>query len=141
MFTANGLQFAGYTDGSNKARQGDLMATGDYGWFDDDGRLFIDGRENDMIVSGGENVFPSHVEEVLQRHPHVTDAAVAGVADAEFGQTVAAWVVCAGDLDMSELENWAADHFATYERPRRYTEVDQLPRTATGKVRRNQLHP
>ena len=72
------------------------MSTGDVGHFDDDGRLFIDGRDDDMIVSGGENLFPGEVEELLITHPAIVEAAVIGVDDEEFGKRLAAYVVVAG---------------------------------------------
>lgn len=139
VFTANSMQFEGYTDGSDKVRSGDLMATGDLGWFDSFGRLFVDGRENDLIVTGGENVFPAAVEEVLEQHPAVHQAAVVGVPDDDFGQRVVAFLVTDDSTDATEYEAWARDRLAPYERPRTVHLVESLPMTTTGKVLRRSL--
>ena len=87
------MQFEGYTGGGNKEIVDGLMSTGDVGHFDADRRLYIDGRDDEMIVSGGENVFPREVEELLVTHPAIADAAVIGVEDEEFGQRLSAFVV------------------------------------------------
>ncbi len=97
IFVSNGMEFEGYTDGQTKEVIAGLMSSGDVGHFDEAGRLFIDGRDDDMIVSGGENVFPQEVEELLLAHPGVADAAVIGVDDEDFGQRLAAYVVVRGD--------------------------------------------
>ena len=93
IFVSNGMEFEGYTDGQTKEVIAGLMSSGDVGHFDAAGRLFIDGRDDDMIVSGGENVFPQEVEELLLAHPDLADAAVIGVDDEDFGQRLAAYVV------------------------------------------------
>ena len=139
VFTANAMQFDGYTDGTNRTRLGKLMATGDLGYFDDDGRLFVDGRENDLIVTGGENVFPSLVEEVLERHPSVRQAAVIGMADDEYGQRVVGFVVAESDLDRDELNEWCRHQLASFQQPREIRCVDALPMTTTGKIIRHAL--
>ena len=97
IFVSSGLEFAGYTDGKNKEVIDGLMSSGDVGHFDSAGRLFVDGRDDEMIVSGGENVFPQEVEELLLGHPEVADAAVIGVPDEDFGARLAAYVVAAAD--------------------------------------------
>jgi len=139
VFTANSMQFAGYTDGTTRNRLGALMATGDMGYLDDDGRLFVDGRENDLIVTGGENVFPSQIEELLEQHPHVKQAAVVGVPDDQYGQIVAAFVVTGSKFSSEGFDRWSRKELAGFQRPRRVTVVDQLPMTTTGKIKRSEL--
>ena len=93
IFVASGFPFEGYTGGDTKATIGDLMSSGDVGHFDSAGRLFIDGRDDDMIISGGENLFPSEVEDLLAGHPAVREVAVVGVDDEAWGQRLKAIVV------------------------------------------------
>ena len=102
IFVGNELVFDGYTGGGNKAIIDGLMSTGDVGHFDDGGRLFIDGRDDEMIVSGGENVFPREVEDLLSHHDAVEEAAVVGVDDAKFGQRLKAFVVLGSEASASE---------------------------------------
>jgi len=118
-----------------------LADTGDLGHFDNAGRLFIDGREDDMIISGGENVFPGEVEHLLMTHYQVRDAAVIGVADHEFGQRLRAFVVPTpgAALDPAELREFVRVSLARHKVPRDVVVVPRLPRTATGKVIRNRL--
>ena len=113
------------------------MSTGDVGHFDDDGRLFVDGRDDEMIVSGGENVFPREVEDLLADHEQIDEAAVIGVADEEFGQRLKAFVVRAGDgasLDEEAIKDYVKRNLARFKVPREVVFVDELPRNATGKV-------
>jgi acyl-CoA synthetase (AMP-forming)/AMP-acid ligase II len=137
IYTGGGLRFAGYTGGGGKRRYGDLLGTGDLGHFDAAGRLFIDGRADDMIVSGGENVFPGEVEDLLTGHAGVADVAVTGVEDAEFGQRLAAYVVrtAGSTVTEHELKNYVREHLARYKVPRDVHFVDGLPRTSSGKVK------
>jgi acyl-CoA synthetase (AMP-forming)/AMP-acid ligase II len=141
VFIGGDLVFEGYANGATKETLGELMNTGDLGHFDGEGRLFIDGREDDMIVSGGENVFPREVEDVLRRHEHVRDVYVIGVEDEEFGQRLRAFVVSGTGADVSERE--LTDHVRAslerYKVPREIVFLDELPRNATGKVLRTQL--
>jgi fatty-acyl-CoA synthase len=118
-----------------------LVDTGDLGHFDEDGRLFIDGREDDMIISGGENVFPSEVEHLLMTHYQVRDAAVVGVPDHQFGQRLRAYVVPTPGvrLDPTELREFVRVSLARHKVPRDVVIVPRLPRTATGKVIRDRL--
>jgi fatty-acyl-CoA synthase len=118
-----------------------LVDTGDLGHFDEAGRLFIDGREDDMIISGGENVFPGEVEHLLMTHYQVRDAAVVGVPDHEFGQRLRAYVVPTPGtiLNPTELRDFVRVSLARHKVPRDVVIVPRLPRTATGKVIRNQL--
>ena len=139
MFTANSMQFAGYTDGTSRDRIGTLMATGDLGYLDADGRLIVGGRGNDLIVTGGENVFPSQIEELLELHPMVNQAAAIGVHDDEYGQVVAAFIVTAAGFDRDHFDAWSRHELAGFQRPRTVHQVDELPMTTTGKVKRNEL--
>jgi acyl-CoA synthetase (AMP-forming)/AMP-acid ligase II len=141
IFVGSELLFDGYTGGGDKARVGALMSTGDMGHFDADGRLFVDGRDDDMIVSGGENVFPSEVENLLAGLPGVGEAAVIGVPDDEFGQRLRAYVVpeSGASLDADELKAQVRRNLARYKVPREIVFVDELPRNATGKVLKRNL--
>jgi fatty-acyl-CoA synthase len=118
-----------------------FMSTGDVGHFDPAGRVFVDGRDDDMILSGGENVFPQEVEELLTAHPAVADAAVYGVPDADFGQRLAAMVIINDGLETSEdeLRNHVRERLARFKVPREIRFVEQLPRTNTGKLQRRAL--
>jgi fatty-acyl-CoA synthase len=132
-------QFTEYTGGGTKDRIRGLMSSGDVGFFDDEGRLFVTGRADDMIVSGGENVFPLEVEEVLLAHPDVVDVMVAGVADDEFGQRLAVFVVRGpgGSVDADGIRSFIASRLARHKVPRDVNFVDELPRNATGKLLRS----
>jgi len=141
IFVSNGMEFEGYTDGQHKEVIAGLMSSGDVGHFDEAGRLFIDGRDDDMIVSGGENVFPQEVEELLLAHPELADAAVIGVDDEDFGQRLAAYVV-ARDADgpaADEIKGYVRANLARYKVPRDIVFIDELPRNATGKVLKREL--
>ena len=142
IFVGSPLLFDGYTGGgASKEIIDGLMSTGDVGHFDAQGRLFIDGRDDDMIVSGGENVFPQEVEELLVIHDDVVDAAVYGVPDPEFGQRLAAMIVRKPETSVSddELKSFVRERLARYKVPREITFVERLPRTSTGKLQRRKL--
>ena len=141
IFIGGPLQFEGYTGGGSKELIDGLMSTGDVGHFDEQGRLFVDGRDDEMIVSGGENVFPQEVEALLANHEAVADAAVFGVPDDEFGQRLAARVVLKPEasVDEDELKQYVREHLARYKVPREIEFVPQLPRTSTGKLQRRKL--
>lgn len=139
VFTANAMQFDGYTNGTTRARIGSLMATGDMGYLDAQGRLFVDGRENDLMVTGGENVFPSQVEELLDTHPHIEQSAVVGLPDDEFGQIIASCLVVRPEFSSADFDSWCRQELAGFQRPRRIHVVDALPMTTTGKVKRNDV--
>ncbi|GLW93805.1 fatty-acyl-CoA synthase [Actinokineospora globicatena] len=141
VFAGSGLAFGGYTDGRHKEVIGGLLSTGDVGHFDAAGRLFIDGRDDDMIVSGGENVFPGEIENLLVAHPGVVEAAVLGVADAEFGQRLKAYVVLAPGASVSaeELREHVRANLARFKVPREVVFLAELPRNATGKLVRKEL--
>jgi fatty-acyl-CoA synthase len=142
IFVGSELVFEGYTGGGSKEVSAEgLMSTGDMGHIDDDGRLFIDSREDDMIVSGGENVYPGEVEELLSKHPKIADAAVVGVEDKDFGQRLKAFVVTSSGADVSEdeVKQYVKEHLARYKVPRDVEFLDELPRNATGKVLKREL--
>ncbi len=141
VFVGSGLRFSGYTGGGGKQEIDGLLSAGDLGHFDADGLLFIDGRDDDMIVSGGENVFPAEVENLLVEHPAVADAAVIGVTDDEFGQRLKAVVVTRAGRDVSadELRAHVKANLARHKVPRDVEFVAALPRNATGKLLRDEL--
>jgi fatty-acyl-CoA synthase len=116
------------------------MSTGDVGHFDDVGRLYIDGRDDEMIVSGGENVFPREVEELLLTHSAIDDVAVIGVADADFGQRLKAFVVLGeGSITAEEIQQFVKDNLARYKAPREVVFLDDLPRNPSGKILKREL--
>jgi fatty-acyl-CoA synthase len=141
VFVGSGLSFGGYTDGRHKEIIDGLLSSGDVGHFDEDGLLFIDGRDDEMIVSGGENVFPIEVENLLVEREDVIEAAVIGVEDPEFGQRLKAFVVRAegASLDADEIRDYVKANLARYKVPRDVEFLDELPRNATGKVLRTKL--
>ncbi len=141
IFVGNAMLFEGYTGGGSKDAIDGLMATGDVGYFDPAGRLFVRGRDDEMIVSGGENVFPKEVEDVLARHQAVAEAACIGVEDEQFGQRLRAFVVLSGSTKASEdaLKDWVKSNLARYKVPREVVFLDSLPRNPTGKVLKREL--
>ena len=141
IFAGSPLAFEGYTSGEDKARLGKLTSTGDVGRFDDDGRLYVEGRDDDMIVSGGENVFPAEVEDLLHQHPDVADAAVVGVEDERFGQALVAHVVLrdGASAKPDDLRAHVKKSLANYKVPREIVLHDSLPRNETGKVLKREL--
>src|ERR671937_2832194 len=120
IFVGNEMLFEGYTGGGNKDVIDGLMATGDVGRMDEAGRLFVEGRDDEMIVSGGENVFPKEVEDLLTRHEAVADAAAIGVEDKDFGQRLRAFVVLQSGKKASEddLKGYVKENLARYKVPR-----------------------
>jgi acyl-CoA synthetase (AMP-forming)/AMP-acid ligase II len=141
IFVGNELLFEGYTGGGSKDLVDDLMATGDVGRFDDGGRLFVEGRDDEMIVSGGENVFPKEVEDLLARHEAVADVAAIGVDDKDFGQRLRAFVVLEPGKNASadELKDHVKRNLARYKVPREIVFLDELPRNINGKVLKREL--
>jgi acyl-CoA synthetase (AMP-forming)/AMP-acid ligase II/uncharacterized membrane protein len=141
IFVGNEMLFEGYTGGGTKDVIGALMATGDVGRFDEGGRLFVEGRDDEMIVSGGENVFPKEVEDLLARHDAVSEAAAIGVEDKDFGQRLRAFVVIERGREASadELKDYIKKNLARYKVPREIVFLDELPRNATGKVLKREL--
>jgi fatty-acyl-CoA synthase len=141
IFVGNFSQFEGYTGGGNKDMLEGLMASGDVGHFDSEGRLFVDGRDDEMIVSGGENVFPAEVEELLGAHESIREAAAIGVDDEKFGQRLKAFVVLTDGANLSEddVKGYVKENLANYKVPREVVFLDELPRNPTGKVLKREL--
>jgi fatty-acyl-CoA synthase len=142
IFVGNEMSFEGYTGGGGKEVIDGLLSSGDVGHIDEGGRLFIDGRDDEMIVSGGENVFPREVEDLLAEHAGVVEVAVIGVEDAEFGQRLKAFVVTANEEEVSaeELKAHVKANLAAYKAPREFEFLEELPRNATGKILKRELH-
>ena len=136
IFVGSTIQFEGYTGGGSKEIVDGLMSTGDVGHLDADGRLFVDGRDDDMIVSGGENVFPREVEELLSGHEGIVEAAVTGVPDPDFGARLRAYVVRepGAALDEDAVREYVKANLARYKVPRDVVFLDELPRNPAGKV-------
>jgi acyl-CoA synthetase (AMP-forming)/AMP-acid ligase II len=141
VFVGSSLLFEGYTGGGSKEMLGGLMSTGDVGHLDGDGRLFVDGRDDDMIVSGGENVFPREVEDLLAGHAACGDVTVVGVADDQFGQRLKAFVVVRAGHQATgdELKAYVGQRLARFKVPRDIEFLDELPRNAAGKVVKREL--
>ncbi len=136
IFVGNGQQFDGYTGGGTKKMLDGLMSSGDVGHFDENGLLFVEGRDDDMIISGGENVFPAEVEDLLSDHPALLEAAVIGVPDEAFGQRLKAFVILkqGAALFEDEVKSYVKNHLARHKVPRDVVFLDEIPRNPTGKV-------
>jgi acyl-CoA synthetase (AMP-forming)/AMP-acid ligase II len=145
IYVRNNTQFDGYTSGSSKDFHAGFMSSGDVGYLDEAGRLFVVGRDDEMIVSGGENVYPIEVEKTLAAHPDVAEASVIGVDDEQYGQRLAAFVVLepGATLDAAAapeaLKQHVRENLANYKTPREITVLDELPRSSTGKILRADL--
>ncbi len=141
IFVGSELAFEGYSGGGNKHVIDGLMSSGDVGHFDEGGRLFVDGRDDEMIVSGGENVFPREVEDTIATLDGVEEVAAIGVEDAKFGQRLRAFVVVSDGATVSEQDVKAhvKAHLARYKVPRDVVFLEELPRNATGKVLKREL--
>jgi len=140
IFVSNGMAFDGYTGGGGKEVLDGLMSSGDVGHFDSDGRLFIDGRDDEMIVSGGENVFPREIEDLLADVAGVDEVAVIGVDDEQYGQRLKAFVVKRKkSITEDELKKHVKTNLAGFKVPREIVFLDELPRNATGKVVKRDL--
>jgi fatty-acyl-CoA synthase len=141
IFVGNSMLFEGYTGGGNKESIDGLMSSGDVGRFDAAGRLFVEGRDDEMIVSGGENVFPKEVEDCLARHDGVVEVAAIGVDDDEFGTRLRAFVVRAEGVELTEdeLREHVRANLARYKVPRDFVFLEELPRNATGKILKREL--
>ena len=135
IFCGNEMVFEGYTNGQSKDFIEGLVSTGDMGHVED-GLYFVDGRDDDMIVSGGENVYPSEVEYLLDEHPAVREVVVVGVPDEDFGQRLAAFIALdeGHQLTADQVRDHVREHRARHCIPREVVFVDELPRNATGKV-------
>jgi acyl-CoA synthetase (AMP-forming)/AMP-acid ligase II len=141
IYVRNSTQFDGYTSGSTKDLHDGFMSSGDVGYLDDAGRLFVVGRDDEMIVSGGENVYPVEVEKTLAAHPEVSEASVIGVDDEQFGQRLAAFVVLnqGAAATPDTLKQHVRENLANYKVPRQITVLNELPRNSTGKIVRSEL--
>jgi acyl-CoA synthetase (AMP-forming)/AMP-acid ligase II len=141
IFVSNEFLFDGYTGGGTKPSIDGLLSTGDVGHLDHDGRLFVEGRDDEMIVSGGENVFPAEVEDLMSKHAGVAEVAVIGVKDADYGQRLKAFVVPKRGKKPgeAELKAYVKSNLARYKVPREIEFLDELPRNSTGKVLKRQL--
>ncbi|MGZ3148012.1 AMP-binding protein [Lentzea chajnantorensis] len=138
IFVGNEMLFDGYTNGTSKESLNGLMSTGDLGYLRD-GLLFVAGRDDEMIVSGGENVYPREVEDLLSQLDGVTEVAVLGVADEDFGQRLVAYVVGDETLTADRVRDHVRANLARFSVPREVFFVDELPRNAAGKVVKRQL--
>jgi len=143
VFVGSALVFDGYTGGGSREVVDGLMNIGDVGHLDAAGRLFVDGREDDMILSGGENVYPQEVEDLLIGHPQLDDAAVVGVEDPDFGQRLRAFAVRPADdaepITEEQLTAYLRERLARYKLPREIVFLDAIPRNPTGKVLKREL--
>lgn len=141
IFVRSGTLFDGYTSGATKNFHDGFMASGDVGYLDEAGRMFVVGRDDEMIVSGGENVYPIEVEKMLVSHPEVAEAAVIGVDDEQYGQRLAAFVVLekGAGATPDALKQHVRDNLANYKVPRDISVLDELPRGSTGKILQKEL--
>ncbi len=141
IYVRSSTQFDGYTSGKTSKFHAGFMSSGDVGYLDDAGRLFVVGRDDEMIVSGGENVYPIEVETTLVAHPEVAEAAVLGVDDEHYGQRLAAFVVLepGASATIDTLKRHVRDNLASYKVPRDVAILDELPRSSTGKIIRSEL--
>lgn len=139
IFVGGELGAEGYTGGGAKDIIDRMSSTGDMGYLDNSGRLYIVGREDDMIVSGGENVYPRALENALADHPDVAETAVIGVPDAQFGRRLAAFIVARRDIDEAGLREYLKGKVSRFEQPRDIQVVSTIPRNPAGKVIRSKL--
>lgn len=141
IHVVNDMPFGGYTDGRTKEFHENLMSSGDLGYFDADGRLFVSGRDDDMVIVGGENVFPRELEDALVDHPKVQDVVVQGIPDPDWGQALAAYIVLreGEDFDKDDVIDYAKANVARFAVPRHVIYLDELPRNPTGKVMKREL--
>jgi acyl-CoA synthetase (AMP-forming)/AMP-acid ligase II len=137
LFVRSDILFEGYTSGESKDERDGFMAIGDLGRFDDDGYLFVESRTDDMVVVGGENVYPIEVEQVIESVDGVHEVSVLGVEDEEYGEVLAAFVV--GNAEVETVRKTCETELASYKVPRRIEALDELPRNATGKVVKSAL--
>ncbi|WP_343600403.1 long-chain-fatty-acid--CoA ligase FadD2 [Mycobacterium sp.] len=141
IFVGTTFPFEGYTGGGGKQIVDGMLSSGDVGYFDEHGLLYISGRDDEMIVSGGENVFPAEVEDLISGHPAVLEATAIGVDDKEFGARLRAFVVRKPDSELSEddVKHYVREHLARYKVPREVVFLDELPRNPTGKILKREL--
>jgi fatty-acyl-CoA synthase len=141
IFVGNTFPFEGYTGGGHKQIIDGLMSSGDVGYFDEDGLLYVSGRDDEMIVCGGENVFPAEVEDLISGHPDVVEATALGVEDKEWGHRLRAFVVKAegATVDEDTIKAYVKNNLARYKVPREVIFLDELPRNPTGKILKREL--
>jgi fatty-acyl-CoA synthase len=142
IFVGNFFPFEGYTGGGGKQVIDGLLSSGDVGYFDERGLLYVSGRDDEMIVSGGENVFPAEVEDCISGHPQVIEATALGVEDKEWGARLRAFVVLhedASGVDEEAIKVYVREHLARYKVPREVIFLDELPRNPTGKILKREL--
>jgi fatty-acyl-CoA synthase len=141
IFVGTTFPFEGYTGGGHKQIIDGLMSSGDVGYFDEHNLLYVSGRDDEMIVSGGENVFPAEVEDLISGHPEVIEATALGVEDREWGHRLRAFVVKAegASVDEDAIKVYVRDHLARYKVPREVIFLDELPRNPTGKILKREL--
>jgi fatty-acyl-CoA synthase len=141
IFVGNAFPFEGYTGGGNKQIIDGLLSSGDVGYFDEHGLLYVSGRDDEMIVSGGENVFPAEVEDLISGHPDVVEATAIGVEDKDWGHRLRAFVVKKEDASIDEetIKHYVRDHLARYKVPREVIFIEELPRNPTGKILKREL--
>jgi fatty-acyl-CoA synthase len=141
IFVGNAFPFEGYTGGGHKQIIDGLMSSGDVGYFDEHGLLYVSGRDDEMIVSGGENVFPAEVEDLISGHPEVVEATAIGVEDKDWGHRLRAFVVKKQDASVGEdeIKVYVRDHLARYKVPREVIFLEELPRNPTGKILKREL--
>jgi long-chain acyl-CoA synthetase len=128
-------------DATAETLRGGWLHTGDFGVLDEDGFLTLKDRAGDLIISGGSNIYPREVEEVLIRHPQVSEASVIGRADREWGEIVVAYLVSEGEthIDIAMLDEFCTTEMARFKRPRHYYQIDALPKNNYGKVLKTEL--
>ena len=141
IFVGNFFPFEGYTGGGGKQIIDGLLSSGDVGYFDENGLLYVSGRDDEMIVSGGENVFPAEVEDFVSGHPDVVEATALGVEDKDWGARLRCFVVKVegSDIDEDTIKAYVKDNLARYKVPREVIFLDELPRNPTGKILKRQL--
>ena len=141
IFVGNTFPFEGYTGGGGKQIIDGLMSSGDVGYFDEDGLLYVSGRDDEMIVSGGENVFPAEIEDLISGHPEVVEATALGVEDKDWGHRLRAFVVKAdgATIDEAAIKEYVKTNLARYKVPREVIFLDELPRNPTGKILKREL--
>jgi acyl-CoA synthetase (AMP-forming)/AMP-acid ligase II len=144
LYVLSDATFATYykdPDKYEKGKRGDYMSVGDIAYVDDEGFYYICDRKNDMIISGGVNIYPAEIEAVLVAHPDIADAAVFGIPDEEWGEAVHAVITTynGGDVEQSGLETFCREHLAGYKVPRSHVVMKEIPRSASGKILKREL--
>jgi fatty-acyl-CoA synthase len=137
LFIKSDILFEGYTSGESKDEREGYMSIGDVGHVDSDGHLFIEGRADDMVIVGGENIYPIEIEAVIEAVDGVEEAAVLGVSDEEYGEVLAAFIV--GSASKDKVAKICKQELASFKVPRRFEKIAELPRTGTGKVIKREL--